>query len=112
MAPRMHDDQVDVTVDDVRRLLAAQHPQWAHLSISPVAESGTDHALFRLGDGLVARMPVIAWADGQAELEATWLPRFAPSLYVAVSTPVALGPARSVHWGSVSSAGSATTGLP
>jgi aminoglycoside phosphotransferase (APT) family kinase protein len=90
-APRMHDDQVDVTVDDVRRLLADQHPQWADLPLGPVAESGTDHALFRVGDDLVARMPVIGWADGQAEAEAAWLPGLAPSLGVAVSVPVALG---------------------
>lgn len=91
MAPRMHDDQVDVTVDDVRRLLAAQHPQWSRLPVVPVVEAGTDHALFRLGEDLVARMPVIDWADGQAAAEAARWPRLAPHLPVAVSVPVALG---------------------
>jgi aminoglycoside phosphotransferase (APT) family kinase protein len=36
-------------------------------------------------------MPVIDWADGQATLEATWLPRLAPYLPLAVSAPIALG---------------------
>lgn len=87
----MHDDQVDPSVDDVRRLLAAQHPEWADLPVSPVAETGTDHALFRLGDDLVVRMPVIGWADGQAASEAVWWPRLAPHLPVTVPVPVALG---------------------
>jgi aminoglycoside phosphotransferase (APT) family kinase protein len=91
MAPRMHDDQVDVTVDDVRRLMAAQLPRWADLPVVPVAEAGTDHALFRLGDDLVARLPVIGWADGQAAAEAGWWPRLAPHLPVAVPVPIALG---------------------
>lgn len=91
MTARMHDDQVDPTVDDVRRLLGAQHPQWADLPVTPVAEAGTDHALFRVGDDLVARLPVIGWADGQSAAEAAWWPRLAPALPVDVSIPVALG---------------------
>ncbi|GAA1479315.1 aminoglycoside phosphotransferase family protein [Nocardioides aestuarii] len=87
----MHDDQVDPTPDDVRRLLSAQHPQWSGLPVTRVAESGTDHALFRLGDDLVARLPVIAWADGQATAEAACWPPLAPHLPVAVPVPLALG---------------------
>ncbi|HYH35825.1 MAG TPA: aminoglycoside phosphotransferase family protein [Nocardioides sp.] len=88
---RMHDEQVDVDADVVRRLLRDQFPEWADVPITPVAESGSDHALFRLGEHLVARMPVIAWADGQAAAEARWLPRLAPALPVEVPVPVALG---------------------
>lgn len=91
MTPRMHDDQVDPTPDDVRRLLAAQHPQWAGLPVTAVAEAGTDHALFRLGDELVARLPVIGWADGQAAAEAERWPRLAADLPVVVPVPLALG---------------------
>ncbi len=87
----MHEDQVDVDEGLVRRLLAEQMPDWAGLPLMPVAEQGTDHALFRLGTGLVVRMPVIGWADGQAALEAEWLPRLAPHLPLEVSVPKALG---------------------
>jgi len=87
----MHEDQVDVDGGLVRRLLAEQMPDWAGLPLTPVAEQGTDHALFRLGTGLVVRMPVIGWADGQAALEAEWLPRLAPHLPLEVSVPQALG---------------------
>lgn len=87
----MHDGQVVVTGELAHRLLADQFPAWADLPLRRVSEAGTDHALFRLGDELVARLPIVDWADGQAQLEATWLPRLAPYLPVAVSAPVALG---------------------
>jgi aminoglycoside phosphotransferase (APT) family kinase protein len=91
MSARMHADQVDVDEELVRRLLAEQMPDWAGLPLTPVAEQGTDHALFRLGTGLVVRLPVIGWANGQAALEAAWLPRLAPHLPLEVSVPQALG---------------------
>ena len=52
---------------------------------------GTDNAIWRLGDDLVVRLPRIAWATGQVSEEATWLPRLAPHLPVAVPEPVAVG---------------------
>src|SRR5918997_1491772 len=87
----MHDDEVTVTAEDVRRLVSAQHPQWSGLPVTPVAEGGTDHLLFRLGDDLVARMPKIGWAAEQALSDDRWLPRLAPHLPLAVPAPVALG---------------------
>jgi aminoglycoside phosphotransferase (APT) family kinase protein len=87
----LHDDEVPVTVDDVRRLVAAQLPRWKDLPITPVAESGTDHRLFRLGDALVARMPKIGWAARHAASDARWLPRLAPHLPLTVPAPLALG---------------------
>jgi aminoglycoside phosphotransferase (APT) family kinase protein len=54
----MHPDQIDVSVDDVRRLVDDQFPQWRDLPILPVASTGTVNALFRLGDELVARFPL------------------------------------------------------
>ena len=87
----MHPDQVDVDAALVRRLLAGQHPQWADLPVTPVAELGTDHWLFRIGDDLVARMPRIGWAAGQADSDARWLPRLAGHVPVTLPVPLALG---------------------
>jgi aminoglycoside phosphotransferase (APT) family kinase protein len=87
----MHADEVPTDAALVRRLLAAQFPRWADLSIAPVPSTGTDHALYRLGDDLVARLPRIHWAIGQAEKEHRWLPRLAPHLPLAIPAPVALG---------------------
>jgi len=97
----LHDDEVQVTADDVRRLVAAQHPRWASRPVTPVRESGTDHLLFRLGDegdgtgdgtgDLVARMPKVAWAAEHALADARWLPRLAPHLPLRVPAPLAVG---------------------
>ncbi|AEG42916.1 aminoglycoside phosphotransferase family protein [Isoptericola variabilis] len=87
----LHDDEIRVTADDVRRLVRAQLPRWADLPVRPVAEAGTDHRLFGLGDELVARMPKIGWAAEQAASDAQWLPRLAPHLPLTVPAPVALG---------------------
>ena len=53
----MHADEVDTDPALVGRLLAAQFPHWANLPIEPVLPMGTDNALYRLGDDMVARLP-------------------------------------------------------
>ena len=90
-ARKMHADEVDTDVALVRRLLEAQFPHWAELTIDPVESYGTDHDIYRLGDHLAARLPRIGWATGQAVKEAEWLPRLAPHLPLAVPVQLARG---------------------
>jgi aminoglycoside phosphotransferase (APT) family kinase protein len=87
----MHADEVDVGVCLVRRLLAAQFPQWADLPLEQVDHAGTDNAIYRLGEDMSVRLPRIHWATGQAEKEQRWLPRLAPHLPLAVPAPLAVG---------------------
>lgn len=54
----MHDGQLAIDAELVRRLVAEQFPQWAALAVVPVASDATVNAIFRLGDGLAARLPV------------------------------------------------------
>ena len=89
--PRMHDDEVDTDAGLVRRLLAAQHPQWADLPIERVPSAGTDNAMYRLGDDLAVRLPRIHWAVDTVAKEQRWLPALAPHLPLAVPRPVAAG---------------------
>ena len=86
----MHADEIDVPETLVRALVDRQFPQWAGLPLRPVSAFGTDHRLFRLGEDLLVRMPVYAGSADQAISDATWLPRLAPHLPVAVPVPVAL----------------------
>jgi aminoglycoside phosphotransferase (APT) family kinase protein len=60
----MHADEFGTDVALVRRLAAAQFPQWADLSIEPVQSAGTDNAIYRLGDQMAVRLPRIASATG------------------------------------------------
>jgi aminoglycoside phosphotransferase (APT) family kinase protein len=90
-AGKMHADEVATDASLVRRLLAAQFPQWADMSIAPVPSAGTDNALYRIGNDLVARLPRIAGATGQIDKEMQWLPKLAPHLPLAISLPLAKG---------------------
>jgi aminoglycoside phosphotransferase (APT) family kinase protein len=88
---RMHEGEVGVDDELVRGLLAEQFPDLADRTITPVEPWGTDNGIWRLGDDLVVRLPRIHWATAQVDLEATWLPRLARYLPVAVPEPVAVG---------------------
>ncbi len=80
----MHDSEVRVDAALVTRLLAGQCPQWAGLPVTLLRHSGTDNAVVRLGDGLVARLPRIGWAAADVAKEARWLPLLAPGLPLRV----------------------------
>ncbi len=88
---KMHADEVDTDEELVRRLLLAQFPEWAALPIEAVASAGTDNALYRIGDELVARLPRINWAIGQVDKEHRWLPVLAPHLPLAIPVPLVKG---------------------
>lgn len=87
----MHADEVDTDADLVGRLLAGQFPHWAGRGIEPVASTGTDNALYRLGDDMVVRLPRIHWAVDAVAKEQRWLPTLAPALPVAIPTPLGSG---------------------
>ena len=75
----------------VERLIAAQFPRWAGLSVTPVEVDGWDNRTYRLGDRMTVRLPTAAgYVPGVAK-ESYWLPRLAPSLPVAVPSVLADG---------------------
>jgi aminoglycoside phosphotransferase (APT) family kinase protein len=95
----MHADELHTDVDLVRRLLKAQFPEWAGLPVERVSSSGTDNALYRLGDEKVVRLPLIAWARDGVEKDARWLSVLAPLLPVVVPELLGRGkPAASYPW--------------
>ncbi|MGW4940757.1 aminoglycoside phosphotransferase family protein [Actinoplanes sp. NPDC004185] len=91
----MHADQVELSPGQVAELVAAQFPQWRDQAVRLVTSHGTVHALFRLGDDLVARLPLrpSAAADRRDELTGTQerARRLAAQVPLAVPEPVALG---------------------
>jgi aminoglycoside phosphotransferase (APT) family kinase protein len=98
-AAKMHADEADIDAPLVRRLLAAQFPQWAGLPVERVASSGTDNAIYRLGANLAVRLPRISGALGQVEKDQRWLPRLAPRLPLAVPVPLGAGaPGEGYPW--------------
>ena len=99
MPGKMHADEVDTDPSLVRRLLADQFPQWADLPIDPVESSGTDNAIYRLGEDMAVRLPRIHGGTGTIDKELRWLPMLAPLLPVAISRPLAKGsPGQGYPW--------------
>src|SRR4051794_40855682 len=94
----MHEDQIDVDVDVVRGLLAEHQPHLAGLAITPVVSTGTVNALFRIGDDLVARLPLQAdWEEG-IEREWRWIPWLTPRVTsVRLPEPIFKGRASDVY---------------
>lgn len=70
----MHDDDISLPDHLVRQLIADHTPQWADLPCERLASSGTDNALYRLGDDLLLRLPRRGHAIDLARKELDWLP--------------------------------------
>jgi aminoglycoside phosphotransferase (APT) family kinase protein len=74
-------------------------PQWTDLPLRPLANEGTDHALYQLGADLLVRLPKVEWSAGQAKSDSYWLPKLAPSLPVEIPAPAAVGePGEGYPW--------------
>lgn len=75
----------------VRRLVAAQFPQWADLPVEPVLPGGWDNRTFRLGEDLSVRVPSAAGYVPSVEKEHRWLPELASRLPLPIPAPIAKG---------------------
>jgi aminoglycoside phosphotransferase (APT) family kinase protein len=82
----MHEDQVEVDADCVRRLLASQYPDIAGAPITTIDSTGTVNALFRVGDQFLARLPLVARWSNDIDREWDWLPWFSRRI-VSVRLP-------------------------
>lgn len=82
--------EVDVSAELVRRLIAAQQPDLAHLPVEVMA-NGWDNVLCRVGEDLVARLPRRELAVPFFVNEQRWLPVLAPRLPLPVPAPVRIG---------------------
>ena len=87
---RMPAAEVEVSADLVRRLLADQHPDLARLPVEFLA-NGWDNELYRVGDGLVARLPRRALGAEIIKNEQRWLPGLAPRLPLPIPYPERTG---------------------
>ncbi|MEV4261208.1 aminoglycoside phosphotransferase family protein [Kribbella sp. NPDC049584] len=85
------DGRAGIDADLVRRLVAAQFPQWADLPVTPVKVDGWDNRTYRLGADLTARLPTAAAYVPAVDKEHQWLPVLAPYLPVEIPTAIAKG---------------------
>lgn len=88
-----------IDADLVRRLIAGQFPQWAGLAVERVASGGTVNAVYRLGDAMVVRLPLVAGGADDVSMEREWLPRLAPRLPTDIPEVLGAGePAEGYPW--------------
>ncbi|MGR6431992.1 aminoglycoside phosphotransferase family protein [Rhizobium sp. PAMB 3174] len=71
----MHEDSLAIDESSIRRRLAEQAPPWADLPMRRIHSTGTDNALYRLGDELLVRLPLRESAIASLSKELDWLPR-------------------------------------
>jgi aminoglycoside phosphotransferase (APT) family kinase protein len=88
---RLHDDEIDVDEELVRRLLSSLSPDYDALPLRRLEASGSTNALFRLGDDLLVRVPRQPGGTATIDKETRWLPYVARQLPVAVPEIVAVG---------------------
>ena len=88
-AKKIHADQIATDESLVRSLLEEQFPQWADLPVAAVPTSGTENAIYRLGDEMAVRLPCRPIEDTQLEKIDRWLPRLAPHLPLALPETLA-----------------------
>ncbi len=83
----------------VRRLIAAQFPQWTGLDVRPLLPGGWDNRTFHLGEDMTVRLPSAASYALQVEKEQVFLPKLAPHLPLPIPVPVAKGvPGEGYPW--------------
>ncbi|MFD0275039.1 aminoglycoside phosphotransferase family protein [Kitasatospora sp. NPDC127111] len=83
----------------VRRLIAGQFPQWAGRTVERWPSGGTVNAVYRLGDDLVVRLPLVRGGAGDVAMEQEWLPRLAPHLPTRIPEVLGAGtPAEGYPW--------------
>jgi aminoglycoside phosphotransferase (APT) family kinase protein len=89
----VHPEQLHVTVEIVRGLVDRQFPAWRDLPVRALRTQGTVNALFRLGDGLVARFPLVRRAETRRRLEreADAARELVDTTRFATPEPVAIG---------------------
>lgn len=95
----MHPGLHPIDDDLVRRLIAGQFPRWAGLAVERFPSGGTVNAMYRLGDGMVVRLPLVEGGAKDVSMEQEWLPRLAAWLPTAIPEVLVAGePAEGYPW--------------
>ncbi|MEU5738776.1 aminoglycoside phosphotransferase family protein [Streptomyces tendae] len=86
-----HPDRCRVDDRLVRSLIDGQFPRWSGLPVERFPSGGTVNAMYRLGEDMVVRLPLIAGGVTDVATERAWLPRLSPLLPTAVPEVLAEG---------------------
>jgi len=95
----MHRGMHPIGDDLVRRLIAGQFPQWAGQAVERWPSGGTVNAMYRLGEDMVVRLPLVQGGAEDVSMEQRWLPRLVPHLPTRIPEVLGAGkPALGYPW--------------
>jgi aminoglycoside phosphotransferase (APT) family kinase protein len=96
---QMHPGMHPIDDDLVRRLIAGQFSQWAGPAVERWPSGGTVNAMYRLGEDMVIRLPLVRGGAEDVSTEQEWLPRLAPHLPTRIPEVLGAGePALGYPW--------------
>jgi len=87
----LHDDEIPISTEFVRRLVNAAFSQYANAPLARLNQSGSSNVLFRLGKDLLVRLPRQPGGSRLIDKERRWLGEIAPNFPVIVPEIIALG---------------------
>jgi aminoglycoside phosphotransferase (APT) family kinase protein len=88
-----HSHCLDITSELARKLIIQQFPEYAALPMCAVECQGHDNRTYRLGEGLLMRMPTEPSYALKVPIEQELLPKLAKGLSLPIPVPVKVGKA-------------------
>lgn len=91
MTSLLHDDEIPIEIELVRKLVDDQFPTYAKLPLRKLDASGSSNVLFRLGEKLLVRLPRQPGGGRSIDKEQRWTVRIGSRLPVDVPEIIAVG---------------------
>ena len=88
---KMHEDEIEVNEEIVKALIAEQFPSYKDLPVKRIHTKGTVNAIFKLGDELCVRMPILDWANDALHVEYRVLPIISKNVSLSVPEVIEKG---------------------
>jgi aminoglycoside phosphotransferase (APT) family kinase protein len=89
----VHDDELGVSDDIAARLIAQRFPELAGLPLRRLRTAGTVNTIIRIGDGHVARFPLLEESEEKLRTEAAAIAEFVDVAPLPSPAPVGIAPA-------------------
>jgi aminoglycoside phosphotransferase (APT) family kinase protein len=84
-------NNIAITTDLARKLVAEQFPEYASLPVTDVEKQGHDNRTYRLGKQMLIRMPTAADYALKVPKEQELLPELAKRLSISIPAPIKMG---------------------